>query len=85
MSEIPEWRAAAVAALEYLRIYHDDFTTDDLIERLEERGGEMPPNLMLLGSVLQSAAHHGLIEKTGKVRRSRIPRRHRDLTIWRST
>lgn len=76
-----EWKREAAAQVAYLARTLDDFTTDEVIARLDAVGC-VPDNLMALGAVMQSAARAGVIRKTGEVRRTKIPRRHRDLTVW---
>ena len=79
-----DWKTAAAEEVEYLSRALDTFTTDEVIERLELRDIR-PANLMALGHVMRQAAKDGLIVNSGERRRTRIARRHRELTVWRST
>jgi hypothetical protein len=76
-----DWKTEAAEQVRFLARTLDDFTTDEVIARLELLG-VVPSNLMALGAVMQSAARAGVIRKTGEVRRTKIARRHRDLTVW---
>jgi hypothetical protein len=42
----------------------------------------MPHEPAALGPVILALARAGVIRKTGRTRRTRLSRRHRDLTIW---
>lgn len=75
-----DWKIEARQQVEWLARTVDDFTTDEVIGRLEQLDFVLPSNLMALGSVMQSAARDGVIRKTGETRRTKISRRHRDLT-----
>lgn len=76
-----DWKSEAAAQVAFLARTTTDFTTDEVIARLEIVG-HVPENLMALGAVMQSAARAGIIRKTGATRRTKIARRHRDLTVW---
>lgn len=78
-----DWKATATAEVEYLSRTLDEFTTDEVIARLELHGAP-PDNLMALGSIMRRAASAGWIENSGRRRRTKIKRRHRELTVWRS-
>lgn len=79
-----EWRGAARQAV--IEVAHAcvDFTADDVWEVLAtSSAGTHNPSA--LGPVLTRLASDGWIEKTGERRQTRLARRHRDLTVWRST
>ncbi len=78
-----DWRAFAFDQVEYLARTIDNFTTDEVIERLGQAAVDAP-NLMALGHVMRQSARNGVIYNTGTRRRTRIPRRHRELTVWGS-
>jgi len=77
------WKDAARDEVRYLAGELEAFTTDEVIERLELRGIH-PENLMGLGHVMRQAASDGWIRNSGTRRRTRIKRRHRELTVWHS-
>lgn len=75
------WKDAAAGLVVELADRGVPFTSDDVVELLEDRGVSTH-NLAALGPVFQRAARAGTIRKTGLLIPSRIPRRHRDLTEW---
>ena len=81
----PSWKAAARTALRTVAAREPDFTADDVLAELERMGAPRTPNLAALGPVFLAAARAGEIVKTGELRRTRFARRHRDLTVWRSS
>ena len=76
-----DWKTQAYEQVEWLARAYPDFTSDELIVRLE-LFDITPPNGMAMGAVFQKAARDGVIRKTGELRRTKIPTRHRDLTVW---
>lgn len=78
-----DWKAAADRIIRGLAESMAEFTADDLVERLErENVSTHEPSA--LGPVFLRARAAGLIENTGRMIQSRIPRRHRKITVWRS-
>lgn len=79
-----EWKRRAFQAVDIASRLNVEFTADEVWELLEaafpDAGTHEPA---ALGPVFQRAAREGLIVKAGTVRLSRLPRRHRDLTVWR--
>ena len=78
-----DWKQAARDCLHTLAETHDELTADDLIELLETKEVQTH-NLAALGPIFQKASGLGWIENTERVVRTRIPRRHRKITIWKS-
>lgn len=60
-----------------------DFTADDVWGYHENTGGPTVREPAALGPIMLRLARAGVIVKTGELRRSRLARRHRDLTVWR--
>lgn len=80
-----QWKATARDAVRSCSLLHPDgFTADHVLRQLALHGGKTH-NVPALGAVIQAAARDGEIEKTGEAWPSTIRRRHRDLTVWRST
>jgi hypothetical protein len=77
------WKNRAYKHVLHLARTEDEFTTDEVIERLEADGEDLT-NLMALGHVMKEAAKRGVIRNSGKRRKTKIPRRHRELTVWES-
>lgn len=77
------WKETALDGVQLLARRMDEFTTDELIAWLE-RCEEDTHNKAALGPVMQRAARLGWIENTGRMVQSKIPRRHRKITVWRS-
>ena len=81
----PWWKEAAYEATRFCAQHCDDFTADEVWTNLARRGLDVSThNPAALGPVFQRAARAGLITKTGELRPSTNPRRHRDLTVWRA-
>jgi len=78
-----DWRAAAIRCLRHAAKIHDEFTSDEVLVLLDAETVETH-NLMALGGIFLRAKREGLIETTGKYRQTRISRRHRKLTVWKS-
>lgn len=80
-----QWKQAALDAIRYCAVAHPEgFTADHVLARLNFMGAPNTHNLAALGPVFQRARRAGVIEKTGELWPSTIPRRHRDLTVWRT-
>ena len=78
-----EWKEVARDCLHQLAETMDELTADDLVELLETMDVKTH-NLAALGPVFLNAKKKGWIENTGRRVRTRIPRRHRELTVWKS-
>jgi hypothetical protein len=80
-----DWKAVAYSVLESLAAELSEITADDIVMRMEQRYPDVTThNLAALGPVFLRAQKAGLIENTGRIVQSRIPRRHRKITVWRS-
>lgn len=81
----PDWKDLAYSAVRTCACENYDFTADDVWELLwrshSPQATTHEPSA--LGPVFLRASRDGMIQKTGHVRASRHPRRHRDLTVWR--
>lgn len=75
----PEWKARAAGAVADVCERYDEFTADTIWLYLDQ-----PPTPAALGPVMLRAARAGLCEKTGRMKMTENPVRHRDLTVWRS-
>lgn len=76
----PEWLDYAHAAVICCASSLYDFTTDDVRALIPANVSTHEPSA--LGHVVRACARAGLIRKTGVVRMTRDPIRHRDLTVW---
>ena len=79
-----DWKAVANVCLHALAETRDEFTADDLVEMLETKQVHTH-NLAALGPLFLRASKRGLIRNSGRMVQSRIPRRHRKITVWQST
>ena len=79
----PAWKKAAWDCLCRVARRQSELTADDVLELLE-RQSVRTHNLAALGPVFQRAARAGLIVNTDRMVQSRIPRRHRKITVWKS-
>lgn len=78
----PDWKDAAVTALNELIEEGNEFTADDVWERI----GFMPPEPRALGAYLRLASKGGRIVQTGARRPSQRPEHHAyPMTVWRPT
>jgi hypothetical protein len=75
-----EWKEAAFAAVVCAASAHPTFTADQVWPRIPSEFTTHEP--AALGPVMLAASRAGLIRKTGEMRASREPRRHRDLVVW---
>jgi hypothetical protein len=78
-----DWGLAAVATVRYVAAKLPCFTADDVLANLPA-DAPRNDNPVALGPVFLKLARRGEILKTGHLRRSKIPRRHRDLTEWKA-
>lgn len=77
----PEWKALAHKTLREVAAATAEFTTDDLIRA----GLNKPREPRALGAIMRWGVSHGLIEATGRVRRSEQVTNHsRPMAVWRS-
>lgn len=80
-----EWKKAAYTCIRQCVLRHTEFTSDDVIEMLEKEWAQVTThNLSALGGLFQKAQRVGLIENTGRMEYTRLPQRHRKITVWRS-
>ena len=80
----PSWQEEAFQALLVTAERHETFTADEMWDELGPAASDThEPSA--LGPVFLRAARAKLIVKTGELRLSKNPRRHRDLTVWRQT
>lgn len=77
----PEWRVAAMQGIALLARTGEPFTADEVLAYLDSVAQDTH-NLAALGPLFQRAARSGLIVKTGRQVRTKLARRHRDLTEW---
>lgn len=80
-----DWKQEARGAVLWCARRHPVFTADEVWERLEAAADSSTHEPAALGPIFLWAARHGFIEKTGATRPTKFQRRHRDLTLWRST
>ena len=80
-----EWRTWARAAIRHCATTLADFTADDVHQRLHEVGAPATHTTAALGPQFSALAKAGEITKTGALRQSRLPQRHRDLVVWTAT
>lgn len=81
----PDWKDAAAASIETLSRQLDEITADDVLQHMERHYPDVHThNLAALGPVFMRAQKAGLIATTGRMVQSRIPRRHRKITVWKS-
>lgn len=79
----PTWKTRAREAIRHCAVaFPDGFTADNVLAYMATNGVNTV-NMPALGPVFLAAARDGLIEKTGEYWPSTIPRRHRDLVVWR--
>ena len=78
------WKADAFDAVFWCANRYEEFTTDEVIARLEALNTIDGVNLMGLGHVMQRSAKEGWIFNTERTRQTKISRRHRKLTVWGS-
>ena len=77
-----EWKDAALAAIVCAAsAYPNGFTADQVWPRIPAEYHTHEP--AALGPVFLAASRAKLIVKTGHLRPSIEPRRHRDLVVWR--
>ena len=77
------WKRMAWECLCLVARRQPELTADDVLELLEHQSVRTH-NLAALGPVFQRAARAGLILNTDRMVQSRIPRRHRKITVWKS-
>ena len=77
------WKRAAADCLHQVAQQKFELTADDVLELLE-RQLVQTHNLAALGPVFVRAAKQGWIQNTDRMVQSRIPRRHRKITVWKS-
>lgn len=81
----PDWKLAAAACIRHLAERKPEITADDVVEDLEQFFPSVTThNLAALGPVFRNAAKSGVIRNTNRMVQSRIPRRHRKITVWKS-
>ena len=78
-----DWKRAATDCLHQVARRKFELTADDVLELLE-RQSVQTHNLAALGPVFLRAAKRGWIQNTDRMVQSRIPRRHRKITVWKS-
>lgn len=80
----PDWKQAARRAIAACAYRYPDFTADEVWAELAEAGVDCSTHEpSALGPVFLAASRAGIIRKTGATRRTKLARRHRDLTVWR--
>jgi hypothetical protein len=75
------WKLQAYALVVWCSRTLPTFTADDIWDELE-KSDCTTHEPAALGPVFLRAARAGMIRKTGDLRPSRHPRRHRELTVW---
>lgn len=78
----PDWKVEAHEAVRWCARNLSTFTTDDVWMRMARVAESTTHQPSALGPVMQAAARAGAIVRTGLYRPSRLPQRHRDLTVW---
>lgn len=78
-----DWKEAAIECVRTVARRYREFTTDEVLVELDKLP-EKTHNLSALGAVMRRADREGLIANTGQMRQTKIARRHRKLTVWRS-
>lgn len=80
-----QWKVDAFAAVKHLAETRSEFTADDVWERLllvyPDSTTHQPS---ALGPIFLRAARQNLIRNTHMVVPTKIARRHRDITVWKS-
>lgn len=79
-----EWRQYAWEAIRFCARNEETFTSDEVIEYLDECNVKTH-NLAALGGLFKQAQRDRIIKKTGMLRASKLSRRHRTLTVWEGT
>lgn len=77
------WKQDAYEAVRIVSTRLDDFTSDEVWEELQGTL-TLTHEPAALGPVMLKACRDGIIIKTDELRKTKIPRRHRDLVVWRS-
>ena len=78
-----QWKEAAAECLRQVAETHAEFTADEVQHLLDERE-VTTHNPSALGPVFLAAARGGLIVNTNRMVQTKIPRRHRKVTVWKS-
>ena len=80
------WKEAAATAVENVAKRMPEFIPDDVWAELTNMGWtEKPPEGRALGPVMMSAARRGVIQNSGRVRRTTQARSHAaPVTVWLS-
>ncbi len=78
-----DWREVAQDCLHMLAETMDEITADDLVEALEKKEVQTH-NPSATGPVFIRARNRGWIKNADRQVQSRIPRRHRKITVWKS-
>lgn len=78
------WQAAAYDAIHWCAVTMEDFTTDDVWERLHRQGITGPHEPRALGAVMRRAVADGMIRAADKMPRpSQRPETHRNpKRVW---
>lgn len=77
------WRQAVNERLNDIRQYKETFTSDDIINHLDDQGIVTSDN-RALGAILVAHARAGLIESTGTQVKCKRKKRHSGyVTLWR--
>lgn len=78
-----DWKEAALECVRTAAKQLHELTADDVLELLEKESVETH-NMAALGPVFLRAAKRGWIRNSNRMVQSRIPRRHRKITVWES-
>lgn len=79
------WTEGALEAVRGLALCRDEFTTDDVWDRLEVAGYDLPRERRAMGAVMRQAARDRLVVKSDRVVNSRRVECHaRPVAVWRS-
>lgn len=81
----PAWKSIARKVLRDVASSGKSFTADHVWAKLDSLDVEIPHTPSALGPLFLESAKNGEISKTGRLRRSRFVRRHRDLVEWVGT
>lgn len=77
------WKVEAMTAIRFLAKMRPTFTADDVWERMKD-SDSATHQPSALGPLFMRAAKEGIIRNTHTTTPTKIPRRHREITVWAS-
>jgi hypothetical protein len=78
------WKQEAYRSVKTVAIQYFHLTTDEVWQEMENSSTASTHEPAAMGPVMLRACRDGLIVKTNELVRTKIPRRHRELVVWRS-